>query len=275
MGTPVVFIHGGFPSLAMKLENLQEWTWEEGFARHFHFVWYDRRGCWRSPSPAHGYELGNQARDLASVLDHLDIDAAHLVGSSAGGPIAMAFAARWPRRTRSLVLAGTGMELFPESDPVSDLIRDQIAVLDDFGAETAFERRPPDVETSFEILWRPAEEAARGHLDTYRERQDFLAEQARRLPSSERAHYFAVELRSMQAYMERDVRADARRIVSPTLVLHGSDDREVPLALGEEIARTIPGARLHVVSDGGHSLVHRTEEGRALAIQFIRRHESR
>ena len=85
----------------------------------------------------------------------------------------------------------------------------------------------------------------------------------------ERVHYYAVELRAMKAYMERDVRVDVQRITSPTLVLHGSDDREVPLALGEELARTIPKAQLHVVPGGGHSLVHRTEKGRRLAVEFI------
>jgi len=96
-----------------------------------------------------------------------------------------------------------------------------------------------------------------------------LIERAQRVPRQERVHDYAVELRGIQAYMDRDVRADARQILAPTLVLHGSDDREAPLALGEELARTIPGAQFHVVPGGGHSLVHRTEEGRRLAIDFI------
>jgi pimeloyl-ACP methyl ester carboxylesterase len=79
-GPPAVFIPGGFPCLAMRLEDFEAWTWtwEADLARHFHFVWYDRRGCWRSQSPSHGYELENQAQDLASLLDHLYIGSAQL-----------------------------------------------------------------------------------------------------------------------------------------------------------------------------------------------------
>lgn len=167
IGAPVVFIHGGFPSLAMKLQDVDEWawTWERDFAARFHFIWYDRRGCYRSDSPADGYALENQARDLAALLDHLQLDSAHVIGSSAGGPIAIIFAALWPHRVRSLILAGTGLEFFPEEgDPISDIIRRQIELLDEAGVEVAFDARPPRVQTSFESLWRAEEEAARGRL---------------------------------------------------------------------------------------------------------------
>lgn len=275
-GPPVVFVHGGFPSVATRLEDFDtwEWTWERDFAARFHFVWYDRRGFWRSASPVDGYSLENQAKDLADVLDYLRLDSAHVIGSSAGGPIAAIFAARWPHRTRSLILTGTGLELFPEEgDPVSALIRQQIALLAKSGAQVAFDRRPAGVETSFEILWRPEEEEVRGRLDEYLQRENVRTRQAQHLPPSDRAHYYAVELHGLKAYMERDIRADARQITAPVLVLHGSDDREVPLGLGREIVQTIPGARLHVVQGGGHSLVHRTREGRQLAIDFISEHE--
>ena len=277
IGAPVVFIHGGFPSLAMKLQDVDEWawTWERDFAARFHFVWYDRRGCYRSDSPADGYALENQARDLAAILDHLQLDSAHIIGSSAGGPIAIVFAALWPHRVRSLILAGTGLEFFPEEgDPISDLIRRQIELLDEAGVEVAFDARPPRVQTSFEILWRTEEEAARGRLDTYVEHEQIRTAEAQQVPWSDRVHFYAVELRSLQAYMDSDIRADARQVLAPTLVLHGSDDREVPLALGKEIVQTIPGALLQVVPGGGHSLVHRTEEGRQRAIPFIAEQES-
>lgn len=277
IGAPVVFIHGGFPSLAMKLQDVDEWawTWERDFAARFHFIWYDRRGCYRSDSPADGYALENQARDLAALLDHLQLDSAHVIGSSAGGPIAIVFAALWPHRVRSLILAGTGLEFFPEEgDPISDIIRRQIELLDEAGVEVAFDARPPRVQTSFESLWRAEEEAARGRLDTYVQHEQIRTAQAQQVPRSDRVHFYAVELRSLQAYMDRNIRADARQVLAPTLVLHGSDDREVPLALGKEIAQTIPGVFLQVVPGGGHSLVHRTAEGRQRAIQFIAEQES-
>ena len=163
-GAPVIFVHGGFPSLASTLNDFAQWTWtwENDFARSFNFTWYDRRGCYRSSCPEGGYDLENQALDLASLLDALHIPSVHVIGSSAGGPISLIFAALWPQRVRSLTLAGTGLNLFPEGDPVSDLIRQHITILDNEGAEAAFDRRPAGVEASLEPLWIVDEMQARG-----------------------------------------------------------------------------------------------------------------
>src|SRR5262245_11038257 len=88
-GAPVVFVHGGFSDARMAVADAGdwEWAWELDFAARFDFVWYDRRGCHHSSCPPDGYEIENQARDLALLLDHLGLADAHLVASSAGGPI--------------------------------------------------------------------------------------------------------------------------------------------------------------------------------------------
>jgi pimeloyl-ACP methyl ester carboxylesterase len=271
-GTPVVFVHGGFPSLSTRLNDFSQWnwTWENDFAECFSFLSYDRRGCYRSSAPASGYDVENQALDLAELLDILMIPSAHVIGSSAGGPIVVTFAALFPHRIRSLVLAGTGIEFFPADDPVSNLIRKLIATLEEDGAEAAFAQRPAGVEASFEILWVADEMQARGRYAEFLEREQYLVRQVQAMPQTERLHYFTVELRVMQAYMRRDdLSTYARQITCPTLVLHGSDDRMVPLAWGEELAELIPTARKQIIAGGGHSLVHRSLEGRQVVIDFL------
>ncbi|HLV98927.1 MAG TPA: alpha/beta hydrolase [Ktedonobacterales bacterium] len=268
---PVVFVHGGFPSLASTLQDFSQWrwTWEQDFADVFHFVWYDRRGCYRSSVPADGYDLENQALDLAALLDALGIASAHVIGSSAGGPISLTFAACYPERACSLTLAGTSHNLFPLGDPVSDRIRQLIALLNTEGAEAAFAQRPAGVETSLEPLWVVDEMQARGRYAEYLQREQDLARQVRAMPEAERAHFFAVELRAMQAYMRDDLAAYARQVRCPTLALHGSDDREVPLAWGQALAEMIGTARMQIIPGGGHSPVHRSMEGRQAVIEFI------
>jgi pimeloyl-ACP methyl ester carboxylesterase len=60
-------------------------------------------------------------------------------------------------------------------------------------------------------------------------------------------------LRQPRAIMGRpDGREDLRRIACPTLVLCGRQDALTPLALHEEIAGLVPGAKLTVVEDCGH-----------------------
>jgi pimeloyl-ACP methyl ester carboxylesterase len=50
-----------------------------------------------------------------------------------------------------------------------------------------------------------------------------------------------------------DTRAIAPGIRIPVLIIHGSDDEVVPFAMGEELARVFPDARLISVEGGGHN----------------------
>jgi pimeloyl-ACP methyl ester carboxylesterase len=44
------------------------------------------------------------------------------------------------------------------------------------------------------------------------------------------------------------------RIAAPTLVICGSEDRDTPLIVSEDLVRRIPGARLEAVPGGSHML---------------------
>jgi pimeloyl-ACP methyl ester carboxylesterase len=271
-GEPVVFVHGGFASLDTKLRAIlpNDWMWEWEFAHHFHFITYDRRGCWRSSSPDGGYELTNQAEDLECLLDDLGLQSIHLIGSSAGGPISVLFAATRPDRVRSLVLVGTGPNLFPAGNPPSDTIRRQIQLLEREGPEAAFEQRPAGVEVSLEVLWELEEEKARGSLSEYLTRQQALVAKAGQLSRADRIRYYAIELKNMKAYMDIDIRPYARRVAAPTLVIQGSNDKVVPLEWAQDLAGEIPSARFFMIEGGSHGLLFRNPEARQAAIQFIK-----
>lgn len=72
------------------------------------------------------------------------------------------------------------------------------------------------------------ENQARGDLAGYLDEVQELVARAQSVPHAERVAWYAVELRTMQAYMERDLTDLAARVTCPTLVLHGSDDRMAP-----------------------------------------------
>ena len=271
-GEPVVYVHGGFPSLSSVLLDLprdgSEWGWEHDFAGHFQFVSYDRRGCYRSSCPDDGYGLLDMARDLEGLLDELGVPAVHLIGSSAGGPIAIAFAATRAGRTRSLTLTGTASNLFPPDD-ITKVVLEQIGHLRALGPEAAFDRRPAGVEVSLGVLWEPPEQAERGTLDEYWERQSILNSRAEGVPRALRVRHYSAELSAIRGYIDVDVAVYAGEVSVPTLVLHGSNDREVPVEWGRELARTIPGARLEVFDGASHSLVIRDRSARERVIDFI------
>jgi proline iminopeptidase len=60
------------------------------------------------PSDPNAYSYQHVMRDAVAVLDHLKIDAAHFIGLSMGGYTSLQVALNYPKRVRSLVLAGTG-----------------------------------------------------------------------------------------------------------------------------------------------------------------------
>jgi pimeloyl-ACP methyl ester carboxylesterase len=95
-GEPVLFIHGAI--WADFLRPLAEHPAFSGFQR----IRYHRRGYGESGGPAGGFD--KQAADIVALLDHVEVDRAHLVGHSEGAMIALVLAASHPDRVRSLAL---------------------------------------------------------------------------------------------------------------------------------------------------------------------------
>lgn len=268
-GTPIVYIHGGFAGLDTVLRE-NAWDWERNFSAFFRFITYDRRGCARSDSPDTGYDLVTQARDLAGLLDVMDIPTAHIMGSSAGGPIAMYFAALYPQRTRSIILVGTAPDIFPVGEPGSDAVRNQLVILEREGADAAFDLRPAGIEVTFNELWDEPEAIARGKLDLYRSRMANYRAQANALPREKRVHYYATELRSMQAYMTNEIYGYAQAITAPTYILQGRNDQMVPLKDAQNLARVISSSQLLVVDGGSHSLMSTSPFSRDRVMDWVR-----
>jgi pimeloyl-ACP methyl ester carboxylesterase len=76
-------------------------------AAGYRVITYDRRGFGRSLADASGPQPGTGADDLLALLSHLGLDRVHLVGTAAGGIVALDFAISFPQRLRSLVVANS------------------------------------------------------------------------------------------------------------------------------------------------------------------------
>ncbi len=272
-GEAVVFIHGGFPSIDMHLRapSIGAWTWETDFAAACRFIAYDRRGCWRSARTETGYGLEHQARDLVALLNHLEADEVHVIGSSAGGPIAILFAAIFPERSRTLVLAGTAANLWPDEDPVTRIVKEQLEILDRQGAEAAWDSRPPGVELSLDVLWEREEMKERGVLTEY---EDRIAQTLKQCTRKDLVLWYETQLRAIDAYLDRDLTKVCARITVPTRVVHGSNDREVPVSWGRDLAAKIPGAEFIIYPDESHGVVHRCSTVRKELIAFYQKNRN-
>ena len=184
------------------------------------------------------YLLRDMAADAIGLLDFLRIGRAHIVGASMGGMIAQELAIHWPERVRTLtsIMSSTSDPTLPPPNP---------EILGHFLA-------PPP---------RTAEEFVEANVRIGRAFRNggFPEEEAR---ARERAVRMAARgmspeggARQMLAVVASGSRkASLPRIKAPTLVIHGADDPLVPLAAGEDTARSIPGARLVVIDRMGHAL---------------------
>jgi pimeloyl-ACP methyl ester carboxylesterase len=94
-GPPVVLLHAGVADLRM-------WDPLVPLLSDDHqVVRYDRRGFGRSPLSPGGF---SHVRDLVDLMDGLELGSAAVVGASAGGYVALAFAALHPDRVGALAL---------------------------------------------------------------------------------------------------------------------------------------------------------------------------
>jgi len=103
-GTPILFVHEFAGDHRSWEHQLRE------FGKRYRCIAYAARGYTPSdvPADADAYSYRHVMRDAVAVLDHLEIEQAHLIGLSMGGYTVLQVALNYPGRVRSLVLAGTG-----------------------------------------------------------------------------------------------------------------------------------------------------------------------
>ena len=100
-GQAIVFCHGAGGNL------LSWWQQIPYFSQEYRCITFSHRGFGHSYDAPDGPGMESFVDDLAALLDHLEIESAHLVAQSMGGRTALGFAIEYTTRTRSLVLADT------------------------------------------------------------------------------------------------------------------------------------------------------------------------
>jgi pimeloyl-ACP methyl ester carboxylesterase len=278
-GSAVVFIHGGFPSVATLWDSREPdlEPWQRQITDDHRLITLRRRGFHPSACLTGGYAIDDQAADVLGLLDLVAIDSAHVIASSAGGPIAYCLAALQPTRVRSLVLAGTGLNLrrsLRDRPGVGQVLEEQIEHLHRAGSYAASEARPPGAAVSFDRLFMTDEFSERGEQAYYEQRLKDHEDRLATAPLDVRVKFHAAELRAIEAYLAWDGRKEAASIRCPTLLLHGERDRAIAIEEGAELAALIPTAHLEVFPES-HSLLWRHEPALVAALRFLVEVDSR
>jgi pimeloyl-ACP methyl ester carboxylesterase len=129
-GRPMLLVHG-FTS--NRKENWQRLSWYGAFERrHIRMIALDCRGHGESAKPHDPASYGrqNMAGDILALLDHLDIERAHLMGFSMGSRLALAATLNSPKRVATLTLGGAGEKLFEKREMVGNPMADAMEAAD-------------------------------------------------------------------------------------------------------------------------------------------------
>src|SRR5437764_2954676 len=199
----------------------------------FEVVVYDHRGVGASTRLEGPLTIAQLAEDAAGLIAALELDSPHVLGISMGGMIAQELALAHPEQVRTLTLGCTycGGEGSAVAAPEDLQGLTQAMLSGD---------RQRALRAGFEINLSPAAVAANGNWER------FLA------IAEQRSVAVEVVMTQMQACMAHDTNARLEQLATPTLVIHGTADRLLPVANGRLLASRIPWARLELLEGVGH-----------------------
>jgi 3-oxoadipate enol-lactonase len=218
-GDAVVYVHGVGSTAAI-------WDYQlRAFGDSYQNLAIELRGngvAKPEPDPAWITRAGfvNDVLAIAGARDHRRF---HFVGCSLGGVVGFELWKRAPERVASLTILGS-FAAYPNARAYADGVRGAV------NAAGSMERFAH-------------ERAAKLGLPPHR-----AAETIAQMACKSVESYLA----STEATWTGDYRSMLGGITVPTLVLVGERDAIAPLALSQEIAAAIPGARLEIIPDAGH-----------------------
>lgn len=228
-GFPLLLIHGSGPGVS----GYVNWrTVMNELARDRRVIIPDMVGFGFTERPAgQRYEVDAWIEQVIGLLDALGIDQADIVGNSFGGALALKLAIRYPTRLRRIVLMGSAGLCFP-------------------------------ITEGLEAVWgyEPSPAAMRQLLDIFAFDRGLVSDELARLryqasiqPGFQEA--FAAMFPAPRQQWVDALASDEdllRAIPHETLLVHGREDRVIPLASSIRLASLISHAQLHVFGRCGH-----------------------
>jgi pimeloyl-ACP methyl ester carboxylesterase len=189
----------------------------ERLAHHHTLVQYDRPGTGLSDRNRTDFSLESELQDLETVIDHLKLKRLALLAWSFGGPVAIAYAAKHPRRVSHLILYATyarGEAITTEEVKASliSLVRAHWGI----GSKALADIFVPGADAAGIELW---------------------AKYQRECATRE------IAAKILDLLYKANVVQVLPNLKVPTLVLHRQQDRAMPFRLGRELASLIPNAR--------------------------------
>ena len=236
-GKPVVLIHG-WPL------NSESWEYQlnELPTHGLRVIAYDRRGFGKSDKPWGNYDYDTLAYDLNALLEELDLRNVTLVGFSMGGGEVIRYLTNYgSSRVAKIALVSSIIPFMLKTDDNPEGVPQ--AQFDGFESQLRDDR--PKFLAAFgkqfygDSLLSPS---VSGEMLNWT--------QMMALTGSGKA-----TLECMKAFSTTDFRKELGAIKLPALIIHGKDDKTVPIkTAGEQAARLLPEAEYLVYEDAPHGL---------------------
>ncbi|WP_133574759.1 alpha/beta fold hydrolase [Pedobacter metabolipauper] len=255
-GKPVILIHGWPVS-----HEMWEYQVTALVNAGYRCISYDRRGFGQSDKPWTGYDYDTLTDDLHEVITALDLTDVTLVGFSMGGGEVVRYLGRYgsSRVSKAVLVSsvvpllvktedheeGVPREMFDEI--IANIHKDRPAFLTDFGKQFFSEG----------VLNKPVSP----------EIQNWMHHMA--VISSPKATADCV-----RSFSETDLRTDLRNITVPMMIIHGDDDKTVPIKATSEITSSmLPTAEYYIFEGAPHGLfITNKDELNNLLINFLNKY---
>ena len=236
-GSPVVLIHG-FPLSGRAWERQERAL----IAAGYRVITYDRRGFGKSSQPSTGYDYDTFAADLDKLLTALDLHEADLAGHSMGGGEIARYLGKYgsARIRRAVIVSGVPPYLLKTDETPNGVPQE---VFDEIAAALTADRAAyfTEWDKNFFNL-----DQTLGSRISAEEVQDAWNTAVGASPAG--------TIACVPAW-HTDFRADLPKIDIPVLVLHGTEDRVLPIeACGPRTHELIPGSEYVPIQGAPHGL---------------------
>ncbi|NJN13996.1 MAG: alpha/beta fold hydrolase [Richelia sp. SL_2_1] len=249
-GSPVILLHGGGGYVELWKYNIVE------LAKQHRVYAFDMAGAGRSDKPDADYTFDFMAQFTRDFMKALDTPKVNLIGTSAGGGVALTLTLNFPELVDRLILvgsAGLGKE-------INFLLR--VTTLPGLGKLFSSPSK-----SGIAMLCKQA--VYDSELITNEIVEEFY--QMATLPGAAQATLnvgrsnFNIWGQFHQSITER-----LETIAAPTLIVWGRQDPMVPVTHAQSAAKIIPNARLEIIEECGHwSSIEHTHKFNQLVLEFL------
>jgi len=244
-GFPLVLIHAGIADQRMWDRQVEE------FSKHFRVLRYDMRGFGQSKLP--GGKFSNE-RDLAGLMDQLDIPKAHIAGISYGGLVAIEFALAFPERVSKMILGAPSVAGEEPSERLIEFWESEDAALESGDLEQATELNLR--------LWVDGPSRVPEQIDPW----------VRNLVKDMQLNIFKIPVPDDVDILPSGLPGiDRIPEISPeTLILVGELDLDEKLEIAERLSEEMPSARRQIIPGTAHMLnMEKPEIFNELVLEFL------